>query len=230
MESLIVIPARGGSKGIPRKNIKELCGRPLIHYTLDTALNLTGPENICVTSDDEEIISVVEKYGINVPFRRPSELSTDAASQFDVVRHAFKYYTSRGKTFDNIVLLQPTSPLRDVSAIKEEISLYSSDVDMVVSVMETPANPYFVLFEEDEKGFLVKSKKGKFSHRQDCPKVWQFNGSCYVINPDSLMKFNSFTEFGRIIKYVMPAMMSVDIDDELEWDFCEYLINKYHIG
>jgi len=226
MNSLFIIPARGGSKGIYKKNIRDLCGKPLICYTLDTASNLAAKEDICVTTDDEEIISVVEDYGFKVPFRRPAELSTDTASQYDVVSHAYRHYMNKGRKYDNIVLLQPTSPLRDQAAVKEQISEYSSSIDMVVSVMETAANPYFVLFEEDSDGNLVKSKEGSFTRRQDCPKVWQYNGSCYVINPESLLKYTSFAEFRKIKKYVMPALNSVDIDDEIDWDFCEFLIKR----
>lgn len=228
MRYLIVIPARGGSKGIPKKNIRELCGKPLICYTLEVALQLCGPDDICVSSDDEEIISVVEKNGVKVPFRRPAELSGDNAGQYDVVRHAYNHYLSKGINYDCVVLLQPTTPLRKVSDTKAQIASYTPDVDMVVSVCKASANPYFVLFEEDNNGFLFKSKEGNFKRRQDCPPVWQFNGSCYVINPVSLLRYDSFADFSRLRKHVMPVADSVDIDDELDWDFCEFLIKKYN--
>jgi len=226
MRFLIVITARGGSKGIPKKNIRELCGKPLICYTLDVAMKLCPVDDICVSTDDEEIVSVVENYGVKVPFRRPAELSTDDAGQYDVVRHAYNYYLSLGRKYDCIVLLQPTTPLRNVSDTKKQIDSFMPDSDMVVSVCKASANPYFVLFEEDDKGFLVKSREGNFKRRQDCPPVWQYNGSCYVINPDSLLRYNSFNEFKRIRKFVMSSADSVDIDDELDWDFCEFLIMK----
>ncbi|HNX65248.1 MAG TPA: acylneuraminate cytidylyltransferase family protein [Bacteroidales bacterium] len=226
MRFLIVITARGGSKGIPKKNIRELCGKPLICYSLDVAMKLCPVDDICVSTDDEEIVSVVENYGVKVPFRRPAELSTDDAGQYDVVRHAYNYYLSLGRKYDCIVLLQPTTPLRNVSDTKKQIDSFMPDSDMVVSVCKASANPYFVLFEEDDKGFLVKSKEGNFKRRQDCPPVWQYNGSCYVINPDSLLRYNSFNEFKRIRKFVMSSADSVDIDDELDWDFCEFLIMK----
>ncbi len=226
MRFLIVITARGGSKGIPKKNIRELCGKPLICYSLDVAMKLCPVDDICVSTDDEEIVSVVENYGVKVPFRRPAELSTDDAGQYDVVRHAYNYYLSLGRKYDCIVLLQPTTPLRNVSDTKKQIDSFMPDSDMVVSVCKASANPYFVLFEENDKGFLVKSREGNFKRRQDCPPVWQYNGSCYVINPDSLLRYNSFNEFKRIRKFVMSSADSVDIDDELDWDFCEFLIMK----
>jgi CMP-N,N'-diacetyllegionaminic acid synthase len=226
MRFLVVITARGGSKGIPKKNIRELCGKPLICYTLDVAMKICGIDDICVSTDDEEIVSVVENYGIKVPFRRPAELSADNSGQYDVVRHAYDYYLSGGRKYDCVVLLQPTTPLRNVTDTKKQIDSFTSDTDMVVSVCRAAANPYFVLFEENEQGFLVKSKEGNFKTRQDCPPVWQYNGSCYVINTDSLLKYNSFNEFSRVKKYVMSPADSVDIDDELDWDFCEFLIKK----
>ena len=108
---LYVIPARGGSKGIPHKNIKLLHGKPLIYYSIDIARSLTNDEHICVSTDDEEIIKVVSDYGLKVPFVRPRELANDTASTNDVLIHALKYYESIGKNYTAIVLLQPTSIL-----------------------------------------------------------------------------------------------------------------------
>lgn len=226
MKSLFLIPARGGSKGIPKKNVKLLNGRPLIYYTLDCATSLTSKENICVSTDDDEIIRIVESYGISVPFVRPSEYSTDTASQFDVIRHALRHYRERGQNFDNIVLLQPTSPLRQPKSVIEALDLFQKKLDMVVSVNLTDSNPYYVLFEENKKGYLKPVKKATFVRRQDCPDVWQINGAIYVINTMSVDKFNSIREFRRVRKYVMNEYESIDIDSALDWDFCEYLMNK----
>lgn len=117
MEILYIIPARGGSKGIPRKNIKLLAGRPLICYSIDVARALTSDENICVSTDDNEIIRVVEEYGLKVPFKRPDYLATDTATTNDVLLHALEYYEAQGKQYDVIVLLQPTSPLRKIAQL-----------------------------------------------------------------------------------------------------------------
>ncbi len=224
-DCLIIIPARGGSKGLPGKNIKPLNGKPLICYTIDAARGVCSDNNICVSTDDDEIISVVKNYGLDVPFVRPLKLAMDNAGSYEVLLHAIDYYSSIGKEFSTIVLLQPTSPLRDANHIKEAISLYTTNLDMVVSVFETKSNPYYVLAEEDEDGFLQKSKEGNFDRRQDCPKVWEYNGAIYVINVNSL-KNKSMSGFSKVRKYEMDHLSSVDIDDQLDFDICEKILER----
>lgn len=227
MTPLIIIPARGGSKGIPHKNIKLLNGKPLICYSIDIARQYTTDENICVTTDDKEIISVVEQYGLKVPFVRPAELATDTASSNDVLVHALDFYETQGRQVDVIILLQPTSPFRKVSFVKEAVELYNEDFDMVVSVKETSANPYYNCFEEDKNGFLSISKSigHPITRRQDAPKVWEYNGSIYVINPTSL-KDNGMQHFTRVKKYPMSELYSVDIDCPFDWKVAELLLNE----
>ena len=147
---LIIIPARGGSKGIPRKNIKPLNGKPLIYYAIDTARAIAEDENICVSTDDNEIKSVVEAYGLMVPFLRPDELATDTAGTYEVLLQALDFYENQGKHFKAVLLLQTTSPFRTAKQVREALTLFDqSDADMVVSVKECPANPYYNVFEED---------------------------------------------------------------------------------
>ena len=216
---LFLIPARGGSKGIPRKNIRELSGKPLIYYTLDAAKAVTPAENICVSTDDDEIISKVEEYGIRVPFKRPPEFATDTASSMDVIRHALDFFHKKGRNFAGLVLLQPTSPLRTSVHIKEALTLFSDKIDLVVSVKITSSNPYFVLYEENSDGFLELSKKGGFTRRQDCPVVYERNGAIYIYNTASLGK-----EPQKEVKYLMDQRVSVDIDTELEWQLAELIL------
>lgn len=225
MNSLVIITARGGSKGIPHKNIKPLNGKPLICYSIDVARQFTSDDNICVTTDDDEIIQVVENYGLKVPFKRPAELATDTATSSDVLVHALDFYEQLGKTFDAVVLLQPTSPFRKVSFIKEAVKLYNASLDMVVSVKETVSNPYYNCFEETSDGLLSISKTTgvPITRRQDAPKVWEYNGSIYVINPKSL-KEKGMSHFTMIKKYVMNDIYSVDIDNMLDWRIAELLL------
>ena len=122
MKTLVVIPARGGSKGIPHKNIKPLNGKPLICYSIDVARKFTTDEHICVTTDDDEIIKVVEDYGLKVPFKRPEELATDHCGSNEVIQHAYQFYTKQGVQYDAIMLLQPTSPFRKVEFLNEAVS------------------------------------------------------------------------------------------------------------
>jgi len=228
MNILYIIPARGGSKGIPGKNIKLLGGKPLIHYSIKVARQIANDEDICVSTDDQEIIRVVNSVGLKVPFLRPTKLATDTAGSYEVILHAIQYYKSIGKKYDVVVLLQPTSPFRNVTNLKEAIGLFSSNIDMVVSVFETRSNPYYVLFEEDENGFLRKSKQGNFARRQDCPIVYEYNGSIYVMNVKSL-KEKSFTQFGTIVKYVMDSEYTIDLDTQLDWEFAEFLIKSNRV-
>ena len=223
MKPLFLIPARGGSKGIPGKNIKELAGKPLIFYTIEAVRSIASDQDICVSTDSIEIKSVVESTGLKVPFLRPEHLATDQASGFDVIVHALEYYKSVGKEYEYVVVLQPTSPLRKREHIKEAISLIDNEQDMVVSVKETKANPYFNLFEENNEGYLKQSKEANFTRRQDCPKVYEYNGAIYVIKVDALQKRGSL-RFDRIIKYVMKDVYSVDIDDELDWLSAESIL------
>ncbi len=226
MNFLYVIPARGGSKGIPYKNIKKLAGKPLINYSIDLARQITTDKNICLSTDDENIIETAKLYGLEVPFKRPESLATDKAGTYEVLLHAIQYYENLGENYDAIVLLQPTSPFRLKKHIEEAISMFNEDIDMVVSVKETSANPYYNCFEEDKNGFLSISKgNGLLERRQDAPAVWEFNGSIFVINIESLKQMN-MSKFTRIKKYIMEDLYSVDIDDILDWKIAELILQE----
>lgn len=225
MKPLVIIPARGGSKGVPGKNIKLLNDKPLIHYTIDAARLNFSDDLICVSTDDEDIRRCVEDIGLKVPFLRPSALSQDNSGTYDVLLHALSYYKSIGYEADVVVLLQPTSPFRNAIHIQNALKLYTSELDMVVSVKETSSNPYYVLFEEDDNGYLIKSKDEVFVTRQECPKVWEYNGAIYIINVNSLMK-GKLNSFRKIKKFVMSDVASIDIDSPLDWDLAEVVSNK----
>lgn len=230
MKNLIVIPARGGSKGIPHKNIKPLAGKPLIYYTIDVARQFTTDEDICVTTDDDEIIKVVEDYGLKVPFKRPGYLATDTCGSNEVIQHAWKFFEVKGIHYDAVLLLQPTSPFRKVEFLKEAVALYDDSIDMVTSVKRAPCNPYYDGFEDNDEGLLTISKgDGTIERRQDAPKVWQLNGSIYVINPKSLME-KGLAHFTRIRKYAMPELYSVDIDNPFDWKVAELVISEKMLG
>jgi N-acylneuraminate cytidylyltransferase len=226
MKTLYVIPARGGSKGIPRKNIRPLHGKPLIQYSIDVARQLAPDDDICVSTDDDEIIEVAESIGLNVPFKRPAELASDNAGMYEVLLHAVDYYAKKDNKYDCLVLLQPTSPFRKTQHVKDALDLYDESVDMVVGVSETKANPYFTLREENADGFLEKSKsQGPVATRQSAPKVYEVNGAVYVINVESLRN-KHIQEFTKVKKYVMDELSSLDLDSPLDWQFCSFLIEK----
>ena len=221
MKILVVIPARGGSKGIPHKNIKPLRGKPLIHYTIDEAREIVGDEDICVSTDDPEIIRCVEDYGLKVPFVRPEELATDTAGTYEVLLHALDFYEKQGRHYDIVLLLQNTSPFRKAEQIKEALKLYRENIDMVVSVKECAANPYYCVFEEDNNGFLHVCKgNGNIFRRQDAPKVYEYNGAIYIMNARTL-KTTHMHKMQKRVKYVMDDMSSFDLDTMWDWEMAE---------
>lgn len=222
---LVIIPARGGSKGVPGKNIKNLHGKPLIQYTIEAAREVAEDKNIIVSTDSPEIKKVVERIGLNVPFLRPSELATDHSGTYEVLLHALNWYEGKNAAPEKIVLLQPTSPFRNASHIKEALDIYSSFLDMVVSVNKTKENPYYTLREETAEGFLEKSKEASFTYRQETPDVWTLNGAIYIINPHALKK-SPLQHFKKVKKYVMDEISSLDIDTPLDWEIAKIFSQK----
>lgn len=226
MKILVIIPARGGSKGIPHKNIKPLNGKPLIHYTIDEAREIVGDEDICVSTDDLEIIKCVEDYGLKVPFVRPEELATDTAGTYEVLLNALSFYEKQGRHYDVVLLLQNTSPFRKAEQIKEALKLYNKDVDMVVSVKECAANPYYCVFEEDCNGYLHVCKgDGNIFRRQDAPKVYEYNGAIYIMNAKTL-KTTHMHKMQKRVKYVMDEISSFDLDTMTDWNIAESIIKE----
>lgn len=228
MKVLYIIPARGGSKGIPRKNIKKLCGKPLIQYSIDVALALADdPRNVIVSTDDEEIAAVAVECGVpDQGYRRPAPLATDTAGSQEMMLDAMEWAREKGIDFDTVVLLQPTSPLRTKEDVTECLALYGPGIDMVVSVTESGDNPYYNLFETDAGGCLHISKgDGLYTRRQDAPKVYAYNGAVYVIRPESLEAM-PMGAFKTRIPYVMPADRSIDLDTPLDWTVAESLISN----
>lgn len=222
MRTLYLIPARGGSKGIPGKNIKPFCGKPLICHTIDHARDAGATDcDICVSTDSEEIAEAARSYGLEVPFMRPAELATDTSGSYGVILHALDWYRDHGVDYDRVVLLQPTSPLRTAEDIMKAERLWSPDIDMVVSVREARTNPYYNAFEADDQGFLEISKgDGKYTRRQDAPKVWEYNGAVYVITAESLRR-GPLSSFKKRIPYPMAEDRSIDLDSPIDWMIAE---------
>lgn len=222
--TLWLIPARGGSKGIPDKNLKPFCGRSLVERAASQALELAASDDVVMVSTDSPAIKAeAEKAGVNVPFLRPAHLASDTASTYDVILDTLEKFKAEGREFHRVVLLQPTSPFRTLADIEEALKLWRPDIDMVVSVNQTKANPYFSLFEENEEGFLKISKgNGQFARRQDAPKVWEYNGAVYVMTVASLLK-GPMSSFKGIVPFEMPADKSIDLDTPRDWQIAEYL-------
>lgn len=227
MKTLYLIPARGGSKGIPGKNIKLLGGKPLILYSVEVARELSADEFICVSTDSDEIIELVENAGLKVPFKRPSNLATDSSSSYDVIIHALKEYEANGIRFNNVVLLQPTSPFRKVEHVQNALSLFEKTIDMVVSVNKVKSNFYATYYKAKEQGYISKLFEMNTTdvRRQATNDVFELNGAVYVLNVDSV--FNKpMHDFRSVKKVEMDELSSADIDEPLDWEWCEFLIAR----
>ncbi len=223
MNPLVVIPARGGSKGIPGKNFKLLGGKPLVQYAVDAAREVFRDEIICVSTDCVEIKSIVEGLGLIVPFLRPAELATDVSGSYEVILHAIDFYENNNYFPDTLILLQPTSPFRNGKHISEALDLFDDNCEMVISVKETKSNPYYVLMEENEEGWLVKSKNGNYIRRQDCPKVFEVNGAIYIMHVE-IIKNKPIGQLKKVRKYLMDEISSHDLDTMMDWIVAEQII------
>ena len=227
MKRLFLIPARGGSKGIPGKNIKLLNGKPLINYSIELAREFADDSDICLSTDDTKIVECASQSGLKVPFLRPVTLSSDEAPMDGVILHAISYYADAANLPDQVILLQPTSPFRQMFHVKEALQEFTENIDMVVSVSNSKSNPYYNIFEEDQQGMLHISKgDGGISTRQKAPPVFIFNGAIYVINVPSFLKCKSLSKLKRIKKYLMEEKYSLDIDDDHDWNRAESLFRS----
>lgn len=223
---LYIIPARGGSKGIPHKNIKPLAGRPLIAYSIDVARELCPEQDrIILSTDDPTIADTARSLGLKVDYMRPADLATDSSGSREVMLDAMDWADARGIVYDCIVLLQPTSPLRTADDVRAALELYTPQVDMVVSVEPAACNPYYNCFETDADGFLHISKgDGLLTRRQDAPPAWTYNGAVYVINPQSLRAM-PMGSFGRRVPSPMAAERSIDLDTPRDWAVAEAIMS-----
>lgn len=227
MKPLIIIPARGGSKGIPRKNIKRLGGRPLIAWTIDVARQVCpDAERIVLSTDDAEIADTARQCGLPVDYMRPAELATDTAGSREMMLDAMGWADAKGIDYDCVVLLQPTSPFRSASDVLRTIEAWSPDIDMAVTVTEAASNPYYNCFETDADGYLHVSKgEGLYTRRQDAPKAWEYNGAVYAITPASLREM-PLGAFPRRVPVEMPRERSIDLDTPLDWAVAEFMIKE----
>lgn len=224
-DTLFIIPARGGSKGIPHKNVKPLAGRPLIHYTIDVARELAPDSHILLSTDSDEIAATAEATGLPVKYRRPARLATDTAGSREVMLDAMDWADSQGVKYKNVCLLQPTSPFRTADDVERCLSAYTPDLDMAVSVVEASTNPYYNCFEADEATGLLHISKGdgQLVRRQDAPQAWEYSGAVYVINPESLRAM-PMGSFPRRRGVEMDRSRAIDLDTPLDWVVAETIM------
>ena len=224
---LAIIPARKDSKRLPKKNILEISGKPMISWTIEAAIKSKYIDEIVVTSDDEKVLEIAKKSGVDT-IKRPYYLATDKAKTIDVVKHVIENLKNK---FDYVVLLQPTSPLRNETHIDEAIEfLLKKKADAVISVCEMKHSPLWCNTLPEDKNmenFLKKSIKNLRS--QDLPKFYSLNGAIYICKSDRLIDENTFFIKDNIYAYVMDTISSVDVDDYIDYLFAKFILeNNFH--
>lgn len=222
---LAIIPARGGSKGVPLKNIRNVGGKPLIAWTIIEGKKSKYIDRLILSSEDERIINVAKELGCEVPFTRPSSLAQDETSSIDVILHAVQTIPEK---YDYIVLLQPTSPLRKVIDIDNCIEeCLEKNAKACVSVTEPEKSPFW-MYKINENGFMVPlvNLNKRITRRQDFPLVFALNGSVYFAQWEWLLETRSFLT-SDTIPYFMPRERSIDIDSEFDLRVCDFLLNSF---
>lgn len=218
MRILGLIPARGGSKGIPGKNSKLLAGKPLLAYTIEAALEANALDGLVFSSEDEVLIKLAKDAGVEVPFTRPEHLATDTASSLAVVQHAIRFLEDRGEYYDAVCLLQVTTPMRTANDIDNAVSSFvKSGADALVSVIPVPHqyNPHWVLLEKQTDKLHWAMGDKVIGRRQDLPKAYIRDGSIYITKT-SVIKNNSL--YGESLAYFeMNPERHVNIDTEADW-------------
>jgi CMP-N-acetylneuraminic acid synthetase len=233
MELLITICARGGSKGVPRKNIRPLMGRPLIHYTIDAASDFAATYNadIGLSTDDTEIIQVAQAAGLETDYVRPAHLATDAAGKIDTILDLLSHFeAAKGKRYDYILDLDVTSPLRTREDLESGFRILREDPSAlnVFSVSKAKKNPYYDLVERQENGYYTTCKKGGFKSRQTAPEVFEMNASFYFYRRRFFSEGLRSATTDASLVYVMPHAC-FDIDYPLDFDFLEFLVTNDRI-
>lgn len=224
---LAIIPARGGSKGVPRKNIRNLNGKPLIAYTIEEARKSEYIDRIVISTEDEEIASVSRKFDAEVPFLRPKEFAQDNSPTVDCVIHMLNWLKeNENYEPDYVCLLQCTSPLRTFEDINGTIEkMISTDMDGAVSVCEAEVNPYWTnVFDGNQLKYFVEEGQ-QITRRQDLPKIYRMNGAVYLVKTEALIKYRTL-EPSKIAGYIMEPKKSIDIDNIEDFLLAEILIKR----
>jgi len=228
---LVIVPARGGSKGLPKKNLLNLCGKPLVGWPIVTAKASKYVDDVVVSTDSLEIAKIAENYGATVPFIRPAALATDTATTYAVIGHVLEFLKEAGKSFDYIVLREPTSPLTETDDIDRALEMLTSKraiADSIVGVCKVEAtHPAFdVVIKENGtiKPFMFQdfSQTGR---RQDLTDLYFFEGSLYISDTAVLLSKKSFYH-ERTLPYIVPRYKSLEIDERIDFIFAEATLNN----
>ncbi len=226
---LAIIPARAGSKRLPGKNSKVLFGKPLVQWTIEAAKACDDITDIVVSTDSETIAAIASKCGVPVPFLRPDLISGDKATAIDVVKHTVEYFADKGQTYDYVLWLQPTSPLRTAADIKQAVATLSEKrADAVISVCECDHSPMWsntLAQDGNMKNFLSTFVK-KNPRSQALPTYYRLNGAIYIAKVEPLLAQQTFFLAENVFSYVMSRESSIDIDHHLDFKLAEFLLQE----
>ena len=223
-----LICARGGSKGLPRKNVRPFVGKPLIAHSIEMALNSNFIADVVVSTDDEEIARVAKIYGASVPFMRPANLSGDSAPEWHVWQHALSWLSDQGRVIEALVVLPPTAPLRSLEDVNGAIEMFlQKKCDGVVFGTDSHRNPFFnmVTIDDNQRCALAMSGAARFTRRQDAPTFYDLTTVCYVMSPDYI-KHHQHLFDGDIRMFHVPVERSVDIDTIFDFELAEFIHQK----
>jgi CMP-N,N'-diacetyllegionaminic acid synthase len=223
MKNLAIIPARSGSKGIKDKNIRYLCGKPLMAYSIEAALESGKFEEVMVSTDSEKYAVIAKQYGAKVPFLRSDTTSLDTASSWDMVDEVLHNYEILGREFDTFCLLQPTSPLRNAEDIVAAYSLYEEKANFaVVSVCEAEHSPLWCGHLPESNEFINFVQQDKLKQRQAEKTFYRLNGAIYIVNVERFKTQRNLYQKGSFA-YIMSQEKSVDIDTEIDFKLAEIM-------
>lgn len=227
MNTIAFIFARGGSKGLPGKNIRLLGGKPLIAWSIEHAQAVKRIERVIVSTDSEEIAAIARQYGAEVPFIRPSELAQDNSPEWLAWRHALNYVLeSAGSLPEAMVSIPTTAPLRQPIDIENCLDEYTKgDADIIITTTKAHRSPYFNMIKKNADGTveLVISPQTAIARRQDSPTTYDMATVCYVANPEFVMNYQAIFE-GRVKAVEIPSERSIDIDTLFDFQMAEYLL------
>ena len=222
-----IITARSGSKGVPNKNIRDLCGKPLISYAVEVGLDCPYIESVMVTTDNKEIEVVAKRAGAEVPFLRPSNLALDSSRQEDAILHAMDWYEANREKFDFICLLQPTEPLRSLKTLNKAFEiLFASEADGIMSVIKAEANPTNSNLLPNNgtfQGFIDKQKY--VFNRQEAPNYYRLNGLIAISRWEAFRKFETFAH-DKSLTMIVDSVEGLDIDNPVDFILAEALIQR----
>jgi CMP-N,N'-diacetyllegionaminic acid synthase len=227
MKYLVVIPARGGSKRVTDKNVRVLGDKPLVNWTIDVAKKIFETSRIIVSTDDERIITIAKKAGVEAPWLRPKELSTDTARTADVVIHAINWFEEKYGSIDGVVLLQPTSPFRSENTLRSALRLFElNHKKSIVTVSPSKSNPQWNYKIQNERLMPFLSSTEPAFRSQDLTPSFELNGLIYIIAPSEIRKMKNFVNTDTIPLVVISEIESLDIDTEFDFKIASILCEE----